>query len=157
MIEPSLKRKILDGEELIYICERHFADEDIERTKTGQKALRLEAVPTKNQQSHKTNHQRHSLIGTERYRAVVYFKFHMFHQKKILIQEVKFVYIYFHHILTFPFTCLSSQFVWYTYFILVLLFLLDFTFYSEIMSCGTAELLDDSFILETLHNVNVII
>ena len=29
MIEPSLKRKILDGEELIYICERHFADEGI--------------------------------------------------------------------------------------------------------------------------------
>ena len=43
MIEPSLKRKIL-----IYICERHFADDDIERTKTGQKALHLEALPTKN-------------------------------------------------------------------------------------------------------------
>ena len=27
--ERRLKRKILDGEELIYICERHFADEDI--------------------------------------------------------------------------------------------------------------------------------
>ena len=48
MIEPSLKRKILDGEELIYICEKHFADEDIERTKTGQKALRLETVLTTN-------------------------------------------------------------------------------------------------------------
>ena len=49
VIEPSLKRKLLDGEELIYIRERHFADDDdIERTKTGQKALRLEAVPTKN-------------------------------------------------------------------------------------------------------------
>ena len=48
VIEPSLKRKILDGEELIYICEGDFVDEDIERTKTGQKALRLEAVPTKN-------------------------------------------------------------------------------------------------------------
>ena len=39
VIEPSLKHKILDGEELIDICERHFADEDTERTKTGQKAL----------------------------------------------------------------------------------------------------------------------
>ena len=48
VIQHSLKRKIFDGEELIYICERYFADEDIERTKTGQKALRLEAVPTKN-------------------------------------------------------------------------------------------------------------
>ena len=48
VIEPSLKRKILDGEELIFICERHFADEDIECTKTGHKSLRLEAVPTKN-------------------------------------------------------------------------------------------------------------
>ena len=48
MIELSLIGKILDGEELIYICERHFADEDIQRTKTGQKDLRLEEVPTKN-------------------------------------------------------------------------------------------------------------
>ena len=48
VIEPSLKRKILDGEELIYICERYFADEDIERSKTDQKDLHLEAVPTKN-------------------------------------------------------------------------------------------------------------
>ena len=47
VIEPSLKRKILDGEQVIYVYERHFADEDIERTKTGQKSLRLEAVPTK--------------------------------------------------------------------------------------------------------------
>ena len=38
--------KIL-GEELIYICKRHLADEDIEHKKTGQKALRLEAVSTK--------------------------------------------------------------------------------------------------------------
>ena len=48
VIEPSLKRKILDREQVIYVCERHFADEDIERTKTGQKSLRHEAVPTKN-------------------------------------------------------------------------------------------------------------
>ena len=47
VIEPSLKRKILDGEQVIYVCERHFTDEDIERAKTGQKSLRLEAVPTK--------------------------------------------------------------------------------------------------------------
>ena len=47
VIEPSLKRKILDREQVIYVCERHFADEDIERTKTGQNSLRLEAVPTK--------------------------------------------------------------------------------------------------------------
>ena len=47
-IEHSIKRKILNGEQVIYVCERHFADEDIERTKAGQKALRLEAVPPKN-------------------------------------------------------------------------------------------------------------
>ena len=48
VIEPSLKCKILNGEELIYICGRHFADEDIERTKIGKKTLRLEVAPTKN-------------------------------------------------------------------------------------------------------------
>ena len=42
VIEHSLKHKILDGEEFIY-SGRYFVDEDIERTKTGQNALRLEA------------------------------------------------------------------------------------------------------------------
>ena len=58
VIKPSLKRKILDGEELIYICERHSADENIERTKTGQNTLRLEAVPAKNLPA-KSQYQQH--------------------------------------------------------------------------------------------------
>ena len=59
VIEPSFKCKILDGEELIYICGRHFADEDIEHMKTGQKALLCvlkQYLQGTCQQSHKTNH-----------------------------------------------------------------------------------------------------
>ena len=48
VIDSTFRRKIIECEATICICERHFAPEDIELTKTGRKTLRLQALPTIN-------------------------------------------------------------------------------------------------------------
>ena len=69
VMDSVFKKKVMEGEVNLYICERHFAPDDIEFTKTRKKSLRLEALPTINLpvKSHETPivERRHINIVTE--------------------------------------------------------------------------------------------
>ena len=47
-MSSSFKKEVMECKRELFICERHYAEEDIEFTKTGIKTPRLEALPTKN-------------------------------------------------------------------------------------------------------------
>lgn len=48
VLDSSTKQKYINCEATICICEKHFAPEDMEPTKTGRKSLKLLALPTIN-------------------------------------------------------------------------------------------------------------
>ena len=48
VLDCSTKQKLINCDETICICEKHFAPEDIEYTKSGRKALKLLSLPTIN-------------------------------------------------------------------------------------------------------------
>ena len=47
-MDSSFKKDVMDCKRELFICERHYAEEDIEFTKTGMKTPCLQALPTKN-------------------------------------------------------------------------------------------------------------
>ena len=69
VMDSAFKKKVMECEVNLFICERHFAPNDIEFTKKGKKTLRLQALPTINLpvKSHETPvvERRHINIVTE--------------------------------------------------------------------------------------------